>query len=213
MGAVYTLAVRLQAHCKLPGCLVQSSGSCSPLERGMPATAFVRGPRSSAPTPCPTTSTWPSSLAHFPAASQKQGSMRPENGAAQARDAHLARIPEPFGAIEAASLRNDGRYHHAVDLGSWMCFQASSAGPSAYCFAFSRKEGMSSKHCRAGPSRCSPARSGRVGLPLPRWLLPEVNSRSYAPRLRRVGVLRIEVGTRWPFYLDPRHNNLKRHAR
>ena len=118
--------------------------------------------------------------------------MRPENGAAQARDAHLARIPEPFGAIEAASLRNDGRYHHAVDLGSWMCFQASSAGPSAYCFAFSRKEGMSSKHCRAGPSRCSPARSGRVGLPLPRWLLPEVNSRSYAPRLRRVGVLRIE---------------------
>ena len=128
-----------------------------------------------------------------PAASQKQGSMRPENGAAQARDAHLARIPEPFGAIEAASLRNDGRYHHAVDLGSWMCFQASSAGPSAYCFAFSRKEGMSSKHCRAGPSRCSPARSGRVGLPLPRWLLPEVNSRSYAPRLRRVGVLRIEV--------------------
>ena len=88
------------------------------------------------------------------------------------------------------------------NLGSWMCFQASSAGPSAYCFAFSRKEGMSSKHCRAGPSRCSPARSGRVGLPLPRWLLPEVNSRSYAPRLRRVGVLRIEVGTRWPFYLD-----------
>ena len=128
--------------------------------------------------------------------------MRPENGAAQARDAHLARIPEPFGAIEAASLRNDGRYHHAVDLGSWMCFQASSAGPSAYCFAFSRKEGMSSKHCRAGPSRCSPARSGRVGLPLPRWLLPEVNSRSYAPRLRRVGVLRIEVGSEVPFYLD-----------
>ena len=128
--------------------------------------------------------------------------MRPENGAAQARDAHLARIPEPFGAIEAASLRNDGRYHHAVDLGSWMCFQASSAGPSAYCFAFSRKEGMSSKHCRAGPSRCSPARSGRVGLPLPRWLLPEVNSRSYAPRLRRVGFLRIELGARCPFYLD-----------
>ena len=139
--------------------------------------------------------------------------MRPENGAAQARDAHLARIPEPFGAIEAASLRNDGRYHHAVDLGSWMCFQASSAGPSAYCFAFSRKEGMSSKHCRAGPSRCSPARSGRVGLPLPRWLLPEVNSRSYAPRLRRVGVLRIEVGARCPFYLDPRHINLRRYAR
>ena len=127
--------------------------------------------------------------------------MRPENGAAQARDAHLARIPEPFGAIEAASLRNDGRYHHAVDLGSWMCFQASSAGPSAYCFAFSRKEGMSSKHCRAGPSRCSPARSGRVGLPLPRWLLPEVNSRSYAPRLRRVGVLRMEEEYLRPFYM------------
>ena len=145
------------------------------------------------------------SLMHGPAASlassQKQGSMRPENGAAQARDAHLARIPEPFGAIEAASLRNDGRYHHAVDLGSWMCFQASSAGPSAYCFAFSRKEGMSSKHCRAGPSRCSPARSGRVGLPLPRWLLPEVNSRSYAPRLRRVGVLRMEEEYLRPFYM------------
>ena len=155
--------------------------------------------RSSPPPPDPYSGVgWPSSLAHGPAASQKQGSMRPENGAAQARDAHLARIPEPFGAIEAASLRNDGRYHHAVDLGSWMCFQASSAGPSAYCFAFSRKEGMSSKHCRAGPSRCSPARSGRVGLPLPRWLLPEVNSRSYAPRLRRVGVLRIELGSEVP---------------
>ena len=60
---------------------------------------------------------------------------------------------------------------------------------------------MSSKHCRAGPSRCSPARSGRVGLPLPRWLLPEVNSRSYAPRLRRVGVLRIAGGAIWyPFF-------------
>ena len=99
------------------------------------------------------------------------------------------------------------------NLGSWMCFQASSAGPSAYCFAFSRKEGMSSKHCRAGPSRCSPARSGRVGLPLPRWLLPEVNSRSYAPRLRRVGVLRIEVGTRCPFYLDGAGAKMFRYAR
>ena len=54
LGALYALAVRLQAHCKLPGCLVQSSGSCSPVELALPATAFVRGPRSLPPTACPT---------------------------------------------------------------------------------------------------------------------------------------------------------------
>ena len=86
MGALYALAVRLQARCKLRGCLVQSSGSCSPLELGMPATAFVRGPRSSAPTPCPTTSTWPSSLAHFPARKSQGSISQANNGAGEARD-------------------------------------------------------------------------------------------------------------------------------
>ena len=96
LGALYALAVRLQAHCKLPGCLVQSSGSCSPVELEMPDTAFVRGPRSSAPTPCPTTSTWPSSLAHFPARKSQGSISQANNGAGEARDVELCSKTLPF---------------------------------------------------------------------------------------------------------------------
>ena len=102
LGALYALAVRLQARCKLRGCLVQSSGSCSPLELGMPATAFVRGPRSSAPTPCPTTSTWPSSLAHFPARKSQGSISQANNGAGEARDVELCSKTLPFAGPRSA---------------------------------------------------------------------------------------------------------------
>ena len=76
LGALYTLAVRLQARCKLPGCYGCTRAAVAPVELAMPASAFVRGPRSPAPPGSYSGVGWPSSGAHGLAESHKNRSVR-----------------------------------------------------------------------------------------------------------------------------------------
>ena len=84
-------------------------------ELAMPATAFVRGPRSLPPTPCPTPSTWPSFHAPGPAVRAMNNRSDRVQRPFERQGSPSCSPVTPLGAIEAASLRRGHHNHYIVD--------------------------------------------------------------------------------------------------
>ena len=89
-------------------------------ELAMPATAFVRGPRSLPPTPCPTPSTWPSFHAPGPAVRAMNNRSDRVQRPFERQGSPSCSPVTPLGAIEAASLRRWHHNHYTVDGGRLM---------------------------------------------------------------------------------------------
>ena len=137
-------------------------------ELAMPVSAFVRGPRSLPPTPCPTPSTWPSFHAPVPAVRAMNNRSDRVQRPFERQGSPSCSPVTPLGAIEAASLRRGHHNHYFVDGGRLMRGTGAVRGCLNAPYARSSKRGFDHLARRSACfSRAALLPRAEVGSPQP----------------------------------------------